>query len=146
VQSSSNIALERNRISNVLHEGICLDKASRIKIADNVINSSNEDGLHLMNTNDCLLVANRVSKSCCGIRLESSSNNTMYLNLLGDNRDHNAYDDGYNLWDNGEQGNYYQDYAVSGGCNPSGGICTSPYPIPGGSNLDRYPLAKEVVR
>jgi parallel beta-helix repeat protein len=97
-----------------------------------------------LNSNDCLLVGNNVCKSCCGIRLESSPNNTLYLNSLRDNRDHNAYDDGINLWDNGREGNYYQDYVLSkGGCKPTGNICTLPYHIPGGSSVDRYPLAKE---
>jgi parallel beta-helix repeat protein len=143
VQSSSNITLEKNRISNVLHEGICLDETTGSKISGNIIKSSDEDGLHLLNSNGCLLAGNIVSKSCCGLRLESSHNNTLYINSLRDNRDHNAYDDGINLWDNGQKGNYYHDYARSGDCNPSGYFCTSPYPIPGGSSVDRYPLANE---
>ncbi len=146
VQGSSNITLIKNLLTAVLHEGICLDETRDGKIIGNTITHSEEDGLHLSKSNACLVAGNNVSKSCYGIRLESSHDNTLFLNSLKDNRDHDAYDDGINLWDNEEMGNYYASYALSpGGCAPSGDMCTKTYRIPGGQSMDRHPLAKEVT-
>jgi hypothetical protein len=44
---------------------------------------------------------------------------------------------GADLWDDGSLGNYYDDYECLDGEN---GICGQSYAIPGGSNVDRYPL------
>jgi len=65
------------------------------------------------------------------------------------NNTQNAYDDADNIWDNGypSGGNYWDDYTGSDnfhGSNQdipgSDGIGDTPYYIPGGSNVDRYPL------
>jgi len=61
--------------------------------------------------------------------MDSSSNNTLYHNNLINNTDHNAYDSYTNQWDSGSEGNYYSDYNG-----------TAPYPIFGGTSIDRFPL------
>jgi nitrous oxidase accessory protein len=73
----------------------------------------------------------------------SPSANLLYQNDLQDN-DQNAFDDGYNQWDNEEAGNHYSDYdALEQGCRDRNrdGICDSSYNIPGGGNVDRRPKA-----
>ena len=73
-----------------------------------------------------------------GIHLSSSSNhNTLYHNNLIANTI-NAYDPHTNQWNSTTAGNYYSDY---NGTDPDGdGIGNDPHPIPGGSNMDHYPL------
>jgi len=74
------------------------------------------------------------------IRLQYSSNNTLYHNnLITNNRWHNVRDwGGVNQWDNGAEGNYYSNYR---GTDSNGdGIADYPYHIPGGGSIDRFPL------
>lgn len=70
--------------------------------------------------------------------------NYIYHNNFIDN-EINAYDNGSNSWDNGypSGGNYWSDFdEPSEGAydNNSDGIVDSPYHIPGGNNVDRYPF------
>jgi len=69
--------------------------------------------------------------------------NVLYLNnLLNNGQD--AFDDGYNQWDNGKAGNHYSNYdAREQGCNDRNrdGICDSGYSILGGHNVDNLPKA-----
>ena len=130
--SFSGIALEINSNNNL--------------IAGNTI-SNNNIGIYLNNTFD-----NEISKYNDGIKehwneienndygiysLENSINNNIYYNNLQEN-DQNAIDLGTNIWDDGQRGNYWDDYT---GEDANGdGIGDTPYPIPGGSNQDNYPL------
>ena len=69
--------------------------------------------------------------------------NILYQNNLLDNIQ-NAFDDGYNQWDNGKAGNHYSNYdAREQGCNDRNrdGICDTGYSILGGHNVDRLPKA-----
>jgi parallel beta-helix repeat protein len=74
-----------------------------------------------------------------GIGISGASNNYIYHNNFTANR-YQAYDDGTNVWDHGypSGGNYWSDYT---GIDADGdGIGDTPYAIPGGINIDRYPL------
>jgi parallel beta-helix repeat protein len=69
--------------------------------------------------------------------------NVLYLNNLLNNVQ-NAFDDGYNQWDNGKAGNHYSNYdAREQGCldRNRDGICDSGYGILGGHNVDNLPKA-----
>ena len=61
--------------------------------------------------------------------------------FLGANHDWSAMDEVTNQWDNGNIGNYWDDYIDK---NPDAisidGIWDTPYNITGGSNMDRFPL------
>jgi len=63
----------------------------------------------------------------------------LYYNNFIDNQAGNAYDAGYNHWDDGSEGNYWDDY-TGVDADPKDGIGDTPYNISGGSNQDRYPL------
>ncbi len=75
-------------------------------------------------------------KICC-----SGDNNIIYHNNFLANTQ-NAEDGDINVWDNGypSGGNYWDDY--NGTDENSDGIGDTPYYIPGGNNVDRYPLMK----
>jgi nitrous oxidase accessory protein len=69
--------------------------------------------------------------------------NLIYQNNLQDNG-LNAFDDGYNRWDNSKEGNHYSNYdAREQGCTDRNrdGICDSGYNIPGGHDVDQLPKA-----
>jgi hypothetical protein len=74
--------------------------------------------------------------SCCG-----SSENILYFNTLIYN-EKNASDSFYNFWDNGIIGNYWDDY--NGTDSDGDGIGDTPYFIPDGPNVDRYPLMEPI--
>jgi len=70
-----------------------------------------------------------------------SNNNLIYHNNFIGN-DHNVYDDCANFWDYDGIGNYWDDYL--GYDNNNDGIGDNPYSIPGGKNVDNYPLIEPV--
>jgi nitrous oxidase accessory protein len=102
--------------------------------------SNNFNGIHLLKANGNRIFQNIVRGNLgFGIRLEDSSNNTIYSNSLSNNYRQNAYDNGFNWWDNGTVGNYYSDFV----CRNKGNItCNLGCAISGGSSIDRYPLIK----
>ena len=68
----------------------------------------------------------------------SPENNTLHHNNFIENNMANAYDKFINFWDDGSEGNYWDDYD---GSDANGdGIGDIPYNISGGNNKDRYPL------
>jgi len=69
----------------------------------------------------------------------SSDNNIIYHNNFIKNKN-NAYDGGNNTWDNDypSGGNFWDDY--TGNDSDGDGIGDTSYTIPGGDNMDRYPL------
>jgi parallel beta-helix repeat protein len=120
------------------------------KIENNKINNSNI-GIYLYNSNtNNNITENSVSNSSFyGIYLwtANSNNNIHHNNIL--NNVNQVYDDGTNSWNDGYPGggNFWGDY--SGGDNRSGpgqnipgndGIGDVSYSIPGGTNVDNYPL------
>ncbi|MCK9565588.1 MAG: right-handed parallel beta-helix repeat-containing protein [Methanothrix sp.] len=69
--------------------------------------------------------------------------NLLYQNYLQDN-DQNAFDDGYNQWNNDKAGNHYSNYdSHEQGCKDRNrdGICDAGYSIAGGHNVDKLPKA-----
>ncbi len=131
-------------ISNCLiaggNTGILTKKASDGTISENTIDDNNI-GLWITqtSTNSYITnneITNNVNK---GLWFQDSSNsNTIYYNIFEDNGQH-AYDVCTNQWDDGSEGNYWDDYNGVDE-SPEDGIGDTPYTIAGGSNQDRYPL------
>ena len=124
--TSENL-IENNEITNYnknlskflqLNEkvGISLDIAYNNTIVNNTISNISGKGIQL-------------SYLC--------ENNTMYYNNFINNTE-NTNDSGNNSWDNGQHGNYWDDYNQSDKNND--GIGDIPYEIPNGNNKDKYPL------
>lgn len=135
--SSANI-VEGNAVAHN-ERGIVLDRASRNTLSGNRIEGNGSRGLDLWRSTANTIAANEILENDeIGINApENSSGNLLYHNnLIGNGQ--NAKDRGANRWDNGTEGNFWEDYS---GIDADGdGIGDVPYLIPGGDNQDRYPL------
>ena len=119
-------------------------------IENNLVEDSGRYGIYLTGATNSAVASNSIVKNGYGMRLYSSSDNLIFHNNFIDNTNYNANDDGTsNSWDDGypSAGNYWSDHGGADdfkgpGQNQSGkdGIVDTPYPIPGGSSVDRYPL------
>ncbi len=127
-------------------DGITLENSR-----DNVVKANdlvgNDKGIDLSFRND----AGNIKSAGKGVSISYnswpaektvSSNNTLYLNNLTNKK--NVNDDSLNYWDNGAVGNNYSDFNDPGeGCTGKK-ICDAEHHIPGGSSVDRYPIAAPV--
>lgn len=150
--------------------GIVLWYADNNTIAGSNVSMSNDFGLYLENASYNIIESTTVTRSPWGIAIADSAwntltNNTLALNArgvyfsrsAGNSVFHNnflnnvlqAFDGSGNSWDDGypSGGNHWSDYTgvdLSSGPNqdqPGGdGIGDTPFAIPGGSKVDRYPL------
>jgi parallel beta-helix repeat protein len=119
-------------------------------IKNNLVEDSGRYGIYLTRATNSVVAGNDLVRNSYGMYLHSSSNNSIFHNDFIDNANYNAKDDGTsNSWDDGypSAGNYWSDHGGADdfkgpGQNQSGndGIIDTPYPIPGGSSVDRYPL------
>jgi len=93
----------------------------------------------LGNSDSNLVIGCEIINNYYGIIINNSESNlnTFHHNSFINNQIH-AYDISENFWDNGAKGNYWDDY--NGIDSNHDGIGDTPYNIPGGYNIDRYPL------
>ena len=120
-KSSNNILSKSNLFNN--DYGI---KFSSYCIANTIFNcniSDNEYGIYI---NDFYST-------------DTSNGNIIYHNNFLKNNQ-NSFDECSNQWDNGREGNYFDDHI--GDDDNEDGIFDTPYDIPDGNNKDRYPLVK----
>ena len=160
---SSNINISNTDLSNNNY-GIYLEQSSNSIIENNIINSNIDDfplywygmgsGVSLISSINNTIRGNTVSNNRRGIVIEYSSTssfNSIYHNNFINNTYFQSTDssNGDNSWDSGypSGGNYWSDYAgidKYSGPNQdlpgSDDIGDDPRAIPGGSNVDRYPL------
>jgi parallel beta-helix repeat protein len=117
-----------------------LDSGSNYLEGNNVSNNYG-NGISLLYCKNNTLYRNNASLNLgMGIYLTGSVGNRIYGNDLVGNGDYNAYDDGNNSWDDGFLwGNHYGDFSCED--LEADNVCDSPYYIPGGSSIDRFPLA-----
>jgi parallel beta-helix repeat protein len=147
-------------------EGISLDHCYSIIIFNNIIIGCNAAGISLAMCSENILENNLIQDNQNGIQLGYSSYNHITGNIIHDNHIYgiyalqnssnnvfslndlngdsygggyqNAKDLSYNTWSANGKGNYWGDYNKYD--NNSDGIGDTPYAIPGGNNIDEYPL------
>lgn len=146
--------VERNEI------GIFLETSYGNEICSNRI-AENGEGIHMARNN----VSESITESDAGgvsikyqPKTEASTLMVSEIGFAGAYQDNvvsgnellengqNAYDDGDNLWYDGMTGNHYDDFdAIEEGCRDRNrdGVCDSSREIPGGSSVDKYPVASE---
>jgi parallel beta-helix repeat protein len=154
--------ISNNKILNSqLGEGISIDHCHGLLIANNLITNNKVTGISVTASNDNILQNNIIQNNQKGIHLASfsisnqiisntirdnsiygiyviqSSNNVFTKNDFTDNNQ-NAQDGSTNSWSSNNEGNYWDDY--NNYDTNKDGIGDVPYSIPGGDNIDPYPL------
>ena len=140
----TNNTVWSNAYNGITNTNIYLKSSSNNLLINNDV-FGNIDGFTVygfrfsLNSDNNTITNNNVANHFYGIHLDSSVNNSLYYNNLIENRIYDARDNSdTNQWDSGTEGNYYSDYTGTDSNND--GIGDTPYPIPGGSSEDRYPL------
>jgi len=146
INNSDNNNISENTITSNKWDGISLINSSYNIIQCNVI-SSNSDGLYIsyLCNNNSIIENTFLRNSFFGIYIQSSNdNNIFYFNNLMENAQ-NVHDESNNIWHNERKGNYWDDYED---IYPYArkillkGTWSISYSLPGGNNLDMYPLFK----
>jgi len=145
--------IEGNTICNNEDDGIELgfylyDITSNNNVEGNTISDNKDDGIELGDksiNND--IIGNTIRNNHHnGIMIETSCNNNKVYQNNFINNEINAIDEGRNEWDDGELGNYWEDYEDK---YPNAkkqrltGIWNTAYDIPTGDNQDQYPLINQ---
>ena len=134
-----NVTIEGFTIRNGSYGILCDGDYNIIR---NCIIYDNEVGIYCRGEHNVITQCN-IQNNGYGIKMAASSNHIYHNNFM--ENEINAYDTKRNLWDNGypSGGNYWDDFdSPEEGAydNNSDGIVDTPYHIPGGENMDRYPL------
>ncbi len=131
-----------NLIENCQYNGIKLAYSNYNNISGNMISTNNGMGIIFHDSSNNNISQNTVSQSYWGgINIyDNSDNNLLHHNNLIENEIDNGYDISGNIWDNGLEGNYWNDY--TGEDNNGDGIGDTPYIVSGNTTQDNYPIMK----
>ncbi|MCK5109408.1 MAG: right-handed parallel beta-helix repeat-containing protein, partial [Methanosarcinales archaeon] len=130
------------------HAGIRFYASSNNVVSGNSLVDT-KSGISMYGSNDNTIFDNNISFNENGIGLDQSINNIIYHNNVIQNTNQASDNLGSDTWDFSypSGGNHWSDYAgadIKSGPDQdrpgSDGIGDTPYPIPGGSSVDRYPL------
>jgi parallel beta-helix repeat protein len=128
-------------------DGILLLLSEYNFIFNNIITSNEGYGIEIRDSSDNCIFGNNISYNCDpGIYIKESANNNFFYHNNFVYNSGNAVDEGNNIWDDGDSGNYWNDYkekypfAMKNPFKPW--IWNTPYEIEGGSNMDNCPLVK----
>jgi parallel beta-helix repeat protein len=134
--SSSNNVVSGNTIFSSNYDGIYLDSSSNNVVSSNVILHNDFSGMSFYSSSSNVVCGNTITSNSYGINLAlSSGNNTIYHNNF--NNTYQAWSESTNVWNYGDEGNYWSDYSRQD-LNEDG-IGDTPYNIDA-VNKDNYPL------
>jgi parallel beta-helix repeat protein len=138
IDHCKGLTIRANTIMNNKIAGISITASEQNTVENNII-QNNQKGIHLasFSTNSTLTSNSIRDNTMYGVYIIQSSGNSFSSNDFTDNSQ-NAQDTSTNMWSINNQGNYWDDY--NNYDNNSDGIGDTPYSVPGGSNVDNYPL------
>lgn len=118
---------------------ICLSSGNQVS---NCIIIKNEyGGIHMYSALCNQITHCNISENGCGIEVTAGESNSMHHNNFIKNTLH-AIDGNPDQWDDGHEGNYWDDY--DGNDTDNDGTGDTPYTISGG-NKDRHPLMNPIA-
>lgn len=138
IDHCQDVIIQANTITNNKIAGVSLTASEQNTIENNFI-QNNQKGIHLASFSiNNQIISNTVrDNTVYGVYAIQSTSNTFSKNDFTENSQ-NAQDQSTNFWSLNGQGNYWDDY--NNYDNNSDGIGDISYLIPGGSNVDGYPL------
>ena len=160
-QDTNNNTFENN-VFSFSHNGLYGIQTKHNTIKNNSFHDNREYGMYIrFYSDENTIMNNTFEANDIGIRVKSSLENVIASNQFSDhidkgiyvccgakenlfyqnifiNNTHHAYDSLENKWDYNERGNYWDDY--SGTDEDNDGIGDEPYEVPGGKNIDAFPL------
>jgi len=129
-----NNVVSRNTITNNSEGIIFIFSGNNVVFGNNVV-SSNSNGISLYYSSYNVVSGNTITHNNYGMYALYSSNNTLYFNNF--NNTYQVWSDSANVWDDGDEGNYWSDY--TGQDLNGNGIGDTAYDIDK-NNQDTYPL------
>ena len=138
-----NITIKQNVIKNNSEYGIDIRFADDINIINNIFEENNGGIAFQYWVKNSIIQGNTFNENqeyAIYIRENQTNNFNMFYHNSFTNNTNNAYDGGINFWNASDvkEGNYWDDYTALDKNN--NGIGDTPYDIPGGDNVDEYPL------
>jgi parallel beta-helix repeat protein len=133
--ASENNTVSGNYIANNVY-GIALENIYN-KIVENSVTNNSNVGIFLNGAGYNDIIGNNITDNSRGILVSICYDNVIFHNNLVNNTIQVETDDSMNSWDNGEEGNYWNDYG--GVDNNNDGVGDTTYLIDE-NNKDNYPL------
>ena len=133
--ASENNTVSGNYIANN-NDGIALENMYN-DIVENTITNNTNIGIFLYGAGYNNIIGNNITNNGRGLLVSICCNNTIYHNNFVNNTNHVETDNSSDIWDNGEEGNYWDDH--TGLDNDGDSIGDTPYIIDE-NNRDNYPL------
>jgi parallel beta-helix repeat protein len=137
--ASENNTVSGNHIANNIG-GIALENMYN-SIFGNIIANNSNFGIHLYAAGYNNIIGNNITNNGRGILVSICYNNVIHHNNFVNNTNHVETDDSNGIWDNGEEGNYWDNYNGTDG--NGNGIGDTPYII-NENNQDNYPLTNVI--
>ena len=135
--ASENIIVSGNYIANN-NDGIALENVYN-DIVDNAITNNSDIGIFLNGAGYNNIIGNNITNNKRGIVVSLCYNNVIYHNNFVNNVNHAETDNSIDVWDDGEEGNYWDNY--TGLDSNEDGVGDTPYIIDE-NNRDNYPLVE----
>ena len=138
--ASENNTVSGNYIANNT-DGIALENIYN-SIVENTIANNSDVGIFLNGAGYNNIIGNNITNNKLGIVVSICYDNVIYHNNFVNNVNHVETDDSNGIWDNGEEGNYWDNYTALE--SDEDGVGDTPYFIDE-NNRDNYPLMKPIT-